>query len=255
MELYQKEFANILAETGALFFSPGLRLKDGRPTPYFINLGLFRTGHLIGRLGSFLAGMLMSRDLVDKIDVLVGPSYKGSALAVATTQALYSEYGRDLLFEYDRKEPKTHGEATGRASQFVTGALTPKARVFIIDDVATSMGTKYDLIRLLKAESSERKLDLSIVGVGLAVDREQTTAVRDEKGRVVEGVKGEDSCATFTKKTGLPVYTMAGIRAIIAYLAETETPVLINGVKRPLDPVTRHEFQAYMATYGVDQAS
>ncbi|MBF0530822.1 MAG: hypothetical protein HQK55_16450, partial [Deltaproteobacteria bacterium] len=84
MESYQKEFAGVLAETGALFFAPGLRLKDGRPTPYFVNLGLFRTGRLIGRLGSFLAGMLMDRRLVDGIDVLVGPSYKGSALAVAT---------------------------------------------------------------------------------------------------------------------------------------------------------------------------
>ncbi|MBF0530823.1 MAG: hypothetical protein HQK55_16455, partial [Deltaproteobacteria bacterium] len=164
-----------------------------------------------------------------------------------------NEYGRDLSFEYDRKDPKTHGEASGRANQFVTGALTPQARVFIIDDVATSMGTKYDLINLLHAESIGRKLNLSIVGVGLAVDREQTTAVADGQGGIKEGIKGADSIADFTRNTDVPVHTLVGIRSIIAYLSEQEIPVMINGAKRPLDAETLDAFKAYMAVYGVER--
>ncbi|MEW6267334.1 MAG: hypothetical protein AB1641_30035 [Thermodesulfobacteriota bacterium] len=255
MDDYQKEFARVLADTGALFFAPGLQLKDGRPTPYFVNLGLFRTGRLIGRLGSFLARMLLTRGLISQIDVLVGPSYKGSALAVATAQALWTEHGIDLLFEYDRKEAKSHGEATGRGSLFVTNALFPRARVFILDDVVTTMGTKYDLLKLLEAESSSRRLDLTVTGVGLAVDREQTMVVLDEQGRIRAGVKGEDAAALFTAKTGIPIHTLVRIREVIDYLAADRVPVLVDGTRKPLDLETIEKFQKYMAGYGVERTS
>ena len=255
MEDYQKEFARQLAETDALFFANGLQLKDGRPTPYFVNMGVFRTGRLSAMIGSLFARMLVGQGLVEKIDVLVGPSYKGSALAVATAQALWTEHRIELAYDYDRKEAKAHGEATGQASRFVTNALQPKSRIFIIDDVGTSMGTKYDLLKLLKAEDNARGLGLTIAGVGLAVDREQTQAVYDEKGRVVEEVKGEDAIGLFRKNTGLPVHCLVGIRDVVAYLAEREIPVLINGVKRPLDKGAIQRFHEYLETYGVDRRS
>jgi len=37
MEDYQKRFSEFLANSGALFFKEGFILKDGRPTPYFVN--------------------------------------------------------------------------------------------------------------------------------------------------------------------------------------------------------------------------
>jgi len=54
MEEYKQKLATILAETGALFFDKNLVLKDRRPTPYFVNLGMFRTGRLSMEMGSFL---------------------------------------------------------------------------------------------------------------------------------------------------------------------------------------------------------
>ncbi|MBU2551186.1 MAG: hypothetical protein KKB20_22430 [Proteobacteria bacterium] len=251
MEIYKKEFAHILADSGALFFTQGLRLKDGRPTPYFINLGLFRTGRLSTLIGGYLARMIAARDLLGSIDVLVGPSYKGSALAVATAQALWSEHSVDVMFEYDRKEPKTHGEATGRESAFVTNALHDGARIYVVDDVGTSMATKYALLKLLKAESSARRLHLHIVGVGLAVDREQTSAVLDENGHLREGVRGEDAIGRFIEETGHPVHALIGVREMVRYLADEGVPIMIGGVKRPLDPATMKEFEDYMAVYGV----
>jgi len=53
MEEYKKRLSLALAETGALFFDKGLVLKDGRPTPYFVNIGKFNTGRLLLELGSF----------------------------------------------------------------------------------------------------------------------------------------------------------------------------------------------------------
>jgi len=251
MKDFQKEFARVLAETGAIFFAQGLRLKDGRPTPYFVNLGLFRTGRLSCTIGTYLARMLVSLNLTDQIDVLVGPSYKGSALAVAAAQSLWLEHKIDLLFDYDRKEAKTYGEATGEQGLFVTRALQPKARVFIVDDVGTTMGTKYDLLKKIKVESSNRALNLTVTGVGLVVDREQTTAVLDEKGRVREGVRGEDAILRFMNETNIPVHSLVGIREVVLFLAREEIPVLIDGVRRPLDQATLDNFNEYMAVYGV----
>jgi orotate phosphoribosyltransferase len=251
MKEYQKEFARLLAESGALFFDKGLRLKDGRPTPYFVNIGLFHTGRYSSLLGSFLAQMIVSLGLADQTDILVGPSYKGSAIAVATSQALWLNHDRDILFEYDRKEAKTHGEATKRASMFVTNALFPGARILILDDVGTTMGTKYAILNLIKEESSARNLDLSVIGVGLTIDREQTTVILDEDGRPREGVKGDDAIAKFTAKTGLPVHFLAGIRDVVNYLTEEKIPVQNRGSKTPLDPDTLREFEVYMDTYGV----
>ena len=60
MEEYKKRLCLTLVETGALFFDRGLIRKDGRPTPYFVNLGKFCTGRLLLEMGSFFAEMLSS---------------------------------------------------------------------------------------------------------------------------------------------------------------------------------------------------
>lgn len=252
MQAYQEDFVRILAETGALFFAEGLRLKDGRPTPYFVNLGLFRTGRLSALLGSYMAHMMVAHGWAARTDVVLGPSYKGSALAVATAQGLWRDHGLDRLFEYDRKEVKAHGEASGRGSLFVTNAFYPGARIFIVDDVGTTMGTKYDLLDQLTAESSARHLRLQVIGVGLAVNREQTTAVVDDQGELLTGVKGEDALGRFTEKTGVPVQCLVGIRKAVRYLADKQIPVSIDGVRRPLDTNTLDVFEGYLKTYGVD---
>ncbi|MEJ2725635.1 MAG: hypothetical protein P8175_13520 [Deltaproteobacteria bacterium] len=201
MEDYKERLALTLAETGALFFQEDLILKDGRPTPYFVNLGMFRTGRLSMEMGSFFAEMMVDRGLVEETDIILGPSYKGSALALATTIALYVHHGCDLFFEYDRKEAKSHGEGSGSGSLFVNQTFFDGCRVFVVDDVATSMGTKLDLLTKVDMEAKTRHMNLKIMGVGIAVDREQTTAVYDEAGRVVQGPK---SSPWWTRAKGVP---------------------------------------------------
>ena len=112
MEEYKKKLAITLAETGALFFADNLILKDGRSTPYFVNFGMFRTGRYSTELGCLYADMMVDRKIVSKTDIILGPSYKGSAIAVATAIAMYLNFGNDILFEYDRKEVKRHGEGS-----------------------------------------------------------------------------------------------------------------------------------------------
>jgi orotate phosphoribosyltransferase len=250
MEDYNKRFARNLAETGALFFDKGLVLKDGRPTPYFVNLGMFRSGRQSMEMGSYFADMLVHEDLVKMTDIILGPSYKGSAIAVAAALSLYVNHGHDLLFDYDRKEAKTHGEGSSTASLFVNKTFYDGCRVFIVDDVATSMGTKYDLIERIAAEGQAKEIKIHIIGIGIAIDREQTTAMYDAAGKVLEGIKGENAIQKFVGETGIPVYRVAGIRQVIQYLYQKAIPVMIEGARRPIDDGVKAQFDEYWETYG-----
>jgi orotate phosphoribosyltransferase len=252
MEEYKKKLATVLAETGALFFDKNLVLKDGRPTPYFVNLGMFRTGRLSMEMGSFFADMMVSRGLVDETDIVLGPSYKGSAIALSTVIALYSRYSRDLLFDYDRKEAKTHGESSQSGSLFVNRTFFDGCRVFVVDDVATSMGTKQDLLNTVEQEAKARKISVRIAGIGIAIDREQTTAVYDAQGHVVPGKKGKNAIQDFTASTGIAVHSVAGIREVVEFLYGEKAPVKMEGWFGAISEAVKREFDDYLKTYGVE---
>ncbi len=250
MEEYKKRLSLILAETGALFFDRDLILKDGRPTPYFVNLGRFNTGKLLLELGSFFAEMLVSRFLVDKIDIIVGPSYKGSAIASATAAALFHLDGHDLLFDYDRKEAKKHGERSSSDALFVNNTFFDGCRIFVVDDVITSMETKYELMEKIEKESNSHGFHCEIIGLGIAVDREQTTAVYDKEGNVIPNKKGTNPIGEFTSRMSIPFFSVAGIREIVEHLYDNKIPLIISGEKRAMDERIKEEFDKYMETYG-----
>lgn len=250
MEAYKENLAQALAETGALFFARDLVLKDGRPTPYFVNMAMFKTGRLSLLLGSFFAGMMMAGGLADNTDIILGPSYKGSAIALAAAISLWQEYGRDLLFEYDRKEAKTHGEGSVSQSVFVNRTFFDGCRMFIVDDVATSMGTKYELLEKVEEEARVLGIHYHVSGIGIGVDREQVTAVYDRSGNVIPGERGKDAIQDFVEKSGVPVYAVAGIREIVEFLYREKVPVLINGKKSAIDDETKSSFDSYLEIYG-----
>ena len=250
MEEYKQNLAKLLAETGALFFDDNLVLKDTRPTPYFVNFGMFRTGRLSRDLGFLFADMIMETGLIEKTDIILGPSYKGSAIALATAIGLFEKYGHDLLFEYDRKEVKNHGEGSSSKSLMVNRTLYDGCRIFIVDDVTTTMGTKYELIGRINNEAASQGIKINISGIGIAIDREQSTAVYDENGSFIPEVKGENTIRIFTEKTGIPVYSIAGIKEVVKHLFENSIPVMIRGSRKPIDDKTKEIFDRYIKTYG-----
>ncbi len=251
MEDYKQKLAEILAETGALFFDDNLILKDGRTTPYFVNFGMFRTGRLSRELGSLYAEMIVETGIIDDVDIILGPSYKGSAIALSTAIALYEMYGRDLFFEYDRKEAKRHGEGSKAASLTVNRTFYDGCRVYIVDDVTTTMGTKYELIERMQEEADSKNIRVNIAGVGIAVNREQSTAVYDSDGKYIPGVKGDNTISIFMEKTGIPVNFIAGIKEVVGYLYQEKIPVLIGGERKAIDDETKSGFDEYLETYGV----
>ncbi|MDR2368586.1 MAG: hypothetical protein LBF58_10865 [Deltaproteobacteria bacterium] len=251
MRTCQKELANLLAESRALYFEEGMSLKDGRPTPYFVNFGLFRTGRLIAELGRIMADFLIETATVNDFDVLVGPSYKGSALAVSTAQALWLNHKIEKSFDYNRKEAKSHGEGSARETLFVTGALTDGVRVLIIDDVATTMATKFEILGLLSKQATQKGYAISSAGVALFLDRQQTTALYDKDGHPMLGVKGQDAVKNFRLTTGLEVQTILGIRETVEYLSAEKIPVFQSGQMAPLKAETVTELFTYLDLYGV----
>ncbi len=251
MEAHKQQFARMLAETGAIFFDKDLVLKDGRPTPYFVNMAMFRTGRLCIQMGSFFAGMMVSQGLARDTDVILGPSYKGSAIALSTAIALWQEHQIDLAFDYDRKEAKTHGEGSVSRSMFVNGAFFDGCRIFIVDDVATSMGTKFELLEKIEAEARLKGMTLHVMGIGIGLDREQATAVYDSYGQVVLGQKGENAIEDFVSRSGIPVFSVAGITEAVDYLYTERVPVRIQGNAMPMDEKTRAAFDEYIELYGV----
>ncbi len=252
MENHVKKLAETLAKTGALFFDDHLMLKDGRPTPYFVNMAVFKTGRMSLLLGSFFAEMVVSKGLEKRIDVILGPSYKGSAIALSTSIALWQAHEKDIPFEYDRKEAKIHGEATGNKGMFVNQSFFDGCRIFIVDDVATSMGTKYDLLEKVEKEARGKGLNVHIEGVGIGVDRQQTTAVYDEEGNVVLGRRGKNAISDFVSNSGIKVFAVAGIKEMVQYLYEEGIPVMTKGTHVPIDETTKAEFDHYMDTYGIE---
>ena len=82
--------------------------------------------------------------MLEGLEGLFGPAYKGIPLATAAGIALKTRYDRDLAITFDRKEPKTHGEGGILLGAPLTG------NILIVDDVITA-GTairhSVDLIR------------------------------------------------------------------------------------------------------------
>ena len=128
MHEYQSAFLRLALAHGVLKFGE-FKLKSGRISPYFFNLGLISSGAALRALGRAYAQALVQSGL--GYDMLFGPAYKGIPLVAAVSIAL-ADGGRDTPYSYNRKEAKNHGEGGT-----LVGAA-PKGRVVIVDDVLTA---------------------------------------------------------------------------------------------------------------------
>lgn len=228
MKTFKKQFIDFLLEKGALKFGE-FKLKSGRMSPYFINTGMFDDGASIERLGYFYAS-LINDVLGEKFDVIFGPAYKGIPLAVATVISLSKDYKINKGYLFDRKEEKTHGEATAEEkikSALVGCKIEPGTRIIMIDDVFTTGDTKYAAIELLKGLVG----DVNFPGLVIAVDRQEV------------GLDGKSAIEEFEQKTKIPVFSIVCVSEIIAYLSE----------KGQVNPVQKQKILDYLKQYGIEK--
>ncbi len=161
MQEYQRRFVDFMIEAEVLTFGD-FTTKSGRPTPYFVNTGRYRTGGQMTTLAEAYADAIES-SFPDGFDVLFGPAYKGIPLAVSIASVLASR-GRDVPFCFNRKEVKDHGEG----GLLVGHRLRDGDRVLIVEDVTTAGTSIRETVPVLKAAA-----DVSLAGLVVSVDRQE----------------------------------------------------------------------------------
>jgi len=133
-------------------------------------------------------------------EIVFGPAYKGISLGAVVSSALYSDFGVDVGFAYNRKEAKDHGEG-GK----LVGASMEGKRILIVDDVITA-GTA---IR----ESHSMLLDVGAkpVGVVIALDRAEIRSTEDPVSAVQAA----------TRDLSLPVVSIVNLPQLQAFLEQS----------------------------------
>ena len=219
MQSYKKDFVDFMLEAGVLRFGE-FKTKSGRLAPYFINTGLYRSGKHIARLGEFYAGTIRE-NIKGHYDLLFGPAYKGIPLVVTTAVALFHRYNENVLYSFNRKEAKNHGEGGN-----IIGQVPERGhKIIIVEDVVTAGTSVRESIALLRSIA-----DVEIVAQVIAVDRM-------EKGQ------GELSAIQELERDfGIKTYPIVTIEEIIAYLSKDSTLLNEN---------MKTKIRKYRESYGV----
>jgi len=167
MDRLKHRFVELLVESGALLRGR-FKLKSGKTSEYFIDLGALPDGRHLEALGECFADMIVETVGLDGFDVIFGPAYKGIPIATATAIAIHNKYAVSKRYAFNRKVPKAYGEAR----QLLGGPIKREDRVVIVDDVFTDGGAKLETLDLLR-ESAQP----DVVGVVVGVDRSEPGAL------------------------------------------------------------------------------
>jgi orotate phosphoribosyltransferase len=209
---YKAAFLKLALQHGVLKFGE-FKLKSGRVSPYFFNLGLISTGAALRDLGRAYARALQQSGVA--FDMLFGPAYKGIPLVAAVSVAL-AEAGRDVPFAYNRKEAKDHGEGG-----LIVGAR-PAGRVVIVDDVLTAGTAMRESVQLLRAAGAEP------VAAVIALDRQET------------GPNGRSAVAEMEAEHKLKMVALVNVREMLDFLQRERMPA-----------ATVEAIRKYQAQHGV----
>lgn len=223
MEAYKQEFIEFMVDCGVLRFGDFVT-KSGRKTPFFINTGFYRTGGQLQRLGLYYAKAIEEAFGLD-FDLLFGPAYKGIPLSVATSMAIYGEYGKEIRYCSNRKEVKDHGD-TGI---LLGSPMADKDKVIIIEDVTTAGTSIEETLPIVKAQGQ-----IDVLGLVVSVDR-------------MERGKGEKSALKeIEEKYGLKTTAIVTMQEVVDHLYNKEYKGQII-----IDDAIKARIDEYYKNYGV----
>lgn len=222
MEQYKQEFIEFMVDSQVLKFGE-FTLKSGRKSPFFMNAGGYVTGTQLRRLGEYYAKAIHDCYGLD-FDVLFGPAYKGIPLAVATTMAISSLYGKDIRYCSNRKEEKDHGD-TGI---LLGSKLKDGDRVVIIEDVTTSGKSIEETYPILKAQA-----DVQVKGLMVSLNRM-------EKGKTEKSALQE-----IQEKYGFAAGAIVNMEEVVEYLYNRPYQGTVY-----IDDTLKAAIDAYYEQYG-----
>ena len=207
MENYKQEFIQFSLAEGVLKFGE-FKLKSGRISPYFFNVGLFNSGESIHKLGQFYAKALIASQL--EYDMLFGPAYKGISIVTSLASALSRDHQIDKPFAFNRKEMKDHGE------KGLTVGAKVKGRVVIVDDVITAGTAVNECARLIT------QLGGILVGILISLDRQE------------RGHANLSATAEVASKLNVPVVAIANLDDLINHLesGDSEADNYLQDIKK-----------------------
>jgi len=198
----EEKFLHVLLREGSISFG-NFKLKSGRVSPYFVNLGKAMSRASSLREVSECYASKIERDFqLDEIDFIFGPAYKGIPLASSVALELLKRRGVDLRWGYNRKEVKKYGDL---GESEIVGDLRAGDKVLVIDDVLTTGETKLESFSKLEDRGAK------VIGLVVGVDREESFG----------GLKARE----VLESRGIKVSSILGMRYILEYLRGRE----ING--------------------------
>lgn len=222
MQQYKIDFIKFLVQTDALKFGT-FTLKSGRIAPYFLNVGSFHTGEQIHTLAKFYAEALLSSGV--EVDIIFGPAYKGIPLATVTTSVLFSQFGKNIAYCFNRKEVKDHGE-----KNILVGApLTETTKVLLIDDVITAGTAIRETVELLKNTGNPK-----ISGILISLNRME------------KNNDGVNAIEQLQQQLGIQVYSIINLDEVIEVLYNKD----INGTVY-IDDEKMNTIKEYRTKYGI----
>lgn len=222
MEQYKKEFIEFMVDSNVLRFGE-FTLKSGRKSPFFMNAGAYVTGSQLRKLGEYYAKAIHDNYGTD-FEVLFGPAYKGIPLAVATTMAFSSLYGRDIRYCSNRKEAKDHGDV----GILLGSDLNDGDRVVIIEDVTTSGKSIEETFPILKAQAN-----VDVVGLMVSLNRQE------------RGKTQKNALAEIREVYGIETGAIVTMEEVVEHLYNRN----YNG-RVLIDDRMKEAIEAYYAQYG-----
>lgn len=201
----KQSFIKFMLDSDVLRFGDFVT-KSGRKTPYFVNTGNYKTGGQAAKLGKFYAQLIKDTCNQD-FDAMFGPAYKGIPLAAVTAASLYTEYGINKPYFFNRKEVKDHGEG---------GSLVgyqPKDgdNIIIIEDVITAGTAIRETLPVIKQAANANVKDMFI------------SVNRCEVGQT----PGKTAVMEVSEEFGITVHSIITVKDIYEYLKENNTDVKI----------------------------
>ena len=214
MRAYKREFLELSLELGVLCFGE-FTLKSGRISPYFFDAGLFNSGYAAAKLGRYYASAIADSEI--EFDMLFGPAYKGIPLAVLAASALAEHHDLDVLYAFNRKEVKAHGEGGSIIGAPLNG------RVIIVDDVITAGTAAREAQKIVSSAGADA------AGLVISLDRQELG--RDSRSAVQE----------VEQTLRIPVISIVQLEDLIDMLEESDE------YNEFLAPVTE-----YRKKYGIE---